>query len=406
MQIKIDGSSILPGHSAGIEAFTYGLLRGFAADDAHQIEVTIVRGTRDDWRHQVPDDARIRWTEVRQPLRADAPLGGGLRRMLPAQVRSAPLAHRMVTLLRSRANPVPDSDDRVTLYPFGGVPARARRSVVVVHDMRRFQLRYGSGAITQVLARNVARADALVASWPHPYHHLLQTFPEARPKTALIPLPVFHGRPPEAASDTEPGLLLYPSSTSATKNHMNLLEAVARLPECRLVCPGPLVEPQAGLLSARAAAADLRTRVTFPGFVPVPTLDELYARAAAVVVPSLWEAASGAIFEAFSWGLPVACADVPPLRAQVEFAGAEVCFFDPYDPGSIAAAIRRLLADRERYAAASRRAASRLATRTWTDTARDYAAVLGWVANGCSGPVPQSSFCAGDGAGAISRSSS
>ncbi|MEN3610763.1 glycosyltransferase [Plantactinospora sp. ZYX-F-223] len=399
MDIKIDGSAILPGHSAGVEAFTYGLLRGLAADEAHRIEVTIVRGTRQSWRREVPDDARVRWTEVRQPLRPDAPLGGGLRRMLPRQLRSAPLAHRMVTRLRNRANPVAADDDRVTLYPFGGVPARARRSVVVVHDMRRFHLRYDSAPITDIFARNIAEADALVASWPHPYQQLLRTFPEVAAKTALIPLPVFHARPAGAASEPDPGLLLYPSSTAPHKNHLNLLEALTRLPELRLVCPGPLVEPQAGQLTARASAAELRTRVVFPGFVPVPALEQLYARATAVVVPSLWEAASGAIFEAFSWGLPVACADVEPLRAQVEFAGAEVCYFDPHDPDSIAAAVRRLLADRARYAAASRRAADRLATRTWTETARDYAAVLDWVAGGRSGPVPQSSFLNPDAVG-------
>ncbi|AVT36135.1 glycosyltransferase [Plantactinospora sp. BB1] len=399
MDIRIDGTAILPGHSAGVEAFTYGLLRGLAADRAHRIEVTIVRGTRRGWRREVPDDAGVHWTEVRQPLRADAPLGGGLRRVLPRQLRSAPLAHRLVTLLRSRANPVPAGDDRVTLYPFGGVPARARRSVVVVHDMRRFHLRYDSAPITEIFARNIAEADALVASWPHPYQQLLRTFPEVAAKTALIPLPVFHARPAEAPAEPDPGLLLYPSSTAAHKNHLNLLEALARLPELRLVCPGPLVEPQAGQLTARAGAVDLRARVVFPGFVPVPALERLYARASAVVVPSLWEAASGAIFEAFSWGLPVACADVEPLRAQVEFAGAEVCFFDPHDPESIAAAIRRLLADRARYAAASRRAADRLAARTWTDTARDYVAVLDWVAGGRSGPVPQSPFLTPDAVG-------
>ncbi|GIG91687.1 hypothetical protein Pen02_66230 [Plantactinospora endophytica] len=379
-----------------MEAFTYGLLRGLAEDDTHRLEVTIARGTRESWRRQVPDDERVRWTEVRQPLRADARLGGGLRRILPGQLRSAPLAHRMVTLLRNRANPVPPDDDRVTLYPFGGVPARARRSVVVVHDMRRFHLRYDSAPITEIFARNIASADALVASWPHPYQQLLRTFPEVAAKTALIPLPVFHARPAGTATEPDPQLLLYPSSTAAHKNHRNLLEALALLPEYRLVCPGPLVEPQAGQLTARAAAPDLRTRVVFPGFVPVPALEQLYARATAVVVPSLWEAASGAIFEAFSWGLPVACADVEPLRAQVEFAGAEVSYFDPHDPESIATAVRRLLADRPRYAAAARRAADRLATRTWAQTARDYTAVLDWVAGGRPGPVPQSPFLTPD----------
>ena len=109
-------------------------------------------------------------------------------------------------------------------------------------------------------------------------------------------------------------------------------------------------------------------------------------------MPSTWEAASGAIFEAFSWGLPVACADVEPLRAQVEFADGDVCFFDPDDPESMAHAVRRLTDEHARYSAASRHANLRLAERTWAGTARDYADVFAWVDGGSQGPIPRSSF--------------
>jgi glycosyltransferase involved in cell wall biosynthesis len=132
--------------------------------------------------------------------------------------------------------------------------------------------------------------------------------------------------------------------------------------------------------------------VHFTGFIPVGDLEVLYARAGLVVVPSTWEAASGAIFEAFSWGLPVVCADVEPLRAQVEFARGDACFFSPYDPASLAHAVRRAAADRDRYVNASRAAARCLARRTWRDTAKDYADVAAWVAGGGRGPVPRSAF--------------
>ncbi|MCW2638590.1 MAG: hypothetical protein JWP76_896 [Dactylosporangium sp.] len=328
------------------------------------------------------------------PAIAHHGLGGQLRRALPAPVASSRLARRTLTALRSHFNPVATDDSTVTLYPFHQVPARAHRSVVTLHDLRPFLREFRAPAYMEVIRSNIARAAALVVSWPHPYEQTLQMFPEARAKTALIPLPAFHGRPAHAETQTDPRLLLYPSSTAAHKNHRTLLDAMSLLPEFRLVCPGPLAEPYASVLLARAAQDDMRGRVTFPGFVPTDDLEQLFARAAAVVVPSMWEAASGAVFEAFSWGLPVACADVAPLRAQVAFAGGDACFFEPTNPESVAAAVRRLLADRGRYAAASRQAGRRLSTRTWSDTARDYAAVFGWVADGCRGPVPQSSFAA------------
>jgi glycosyltransferase involved in cell wall biosynthesis len=109
----------------------------------------------------------------------------------------------------------------------------------------------------------------------------------------------------------------------------------------------------------------------------------------------MWEAASGAVFEAFSWGLPVACADVPPLRAQIDFAGGNAAFFDPADPADMARAVRTVVADRERYAEASRRAGLRLAGRSWREVAADYAAVLDWVGRGRRGPMPVAPFVAG-----------
>jgi glycosyltransferase involved in cell wall biosynthesis len=169
---------------------------------------------------------------------------------------------------------------------------------------------------------------------------------------------------------------------------------MALLPHCRLICPGPLVEPEASRLLARAAQPDLRGRVSFPGFVSLDELNAIYARADAVVVPSLWEAASGAMLEAFTWGLPVACADVEPLRDQLEFNRAEAAVFRARDPRSLADAVRHLLDEREHYAAASRRANDRLAGRTWAATGRDYLDVLGWAARGGSGPVPRSPFVA------------
>ena len=261
-----------------------------------------------------------------------------------------------------------------------------------MHDLRTLQSDHHSPADEEIIRYNVDHAEAVVVSWPHPYQQALELFPHASHKIALVPLPAFHPMIPTAASSTEPDLLLYPSSTAKHKNHANLLSAMSSLPGLRLVCPGPLVEPQASELRAQVSRESLEGRVIFPGFISKDELASLYRRASAVVVPSLWEAASGAIFEAFSWGLPVACADVPPLRSQVEFAGADVCFFDPSSPQSLAAAVARLLADRERFASASALAGAKLAERTWKQTASDYSAICEWVEAGSMGEIPQSAF--------------
>ncbi|MEV0806079.1 glycosyltransferase [Micromonospora sp. NPDC050200] len=390
MRITVEASSIRPRHAAGLETFTYGLLGGLASGTDHAYQVNVLRGTLDEWRERVPTD-RIRWREVTVPLLTDTRYGQLLRRWTPDRVRESVAVRRTVNALRQRAVSPPDDSDAV-LFPFPYVPSKARRGVIVLHDLRQFHAAFHSPGFEAVVRENVAHAAAIVVCWPHPYQEVLAMFPEAAERTALIPPPTFQPAPDRAVAEPEPGLLLYPSSTSAHKNHATLLEAMARLPEFRLICPGPLVEPQASRLLQRAAMPDLAGRVSFPGFVTLDELNRLYARADAVVVPSTWEAASGAMLEAFSWGLPVACSDAEPLLAQLQFTGAEAAVFEAKNPRSLADAVRKLTADRGHYAAASRRASARLAARTWADTGRDYAAILEWAAAGSPGPMPRSPF--------------
>ncbi|KXK59501.1 hypothetical protein AWW66_23905 [Micromonospora rosaria] len=392
MRITVEATPIRPGHAAGLEAFTYGLLDGLAAGTPLDLRVTVLRGTADEWRDRVPTD-RITWAEVGMPLRSDNRYGRVLRRFTPDRVRDSLVVRRTVNAVRQRARTGHGEADAV-LFPFHCAPIRGDAGVVVLHDLRHLHAAFHAPGYEAVIRANVARAAAVVVSWPHPYQEALAMFPEAAERIALIPPPTFQSAPDRSTARPEPGLLVYPSSTAAHKNHATLLEAMALLPDHRLICPGPLVEPEASRLLARAAQPDLRGRVSFPGFVTLDELNAIYARADAVVVPSLWEAASGAMLEAFSWGLPVACADAEPLRAQLEFTGAEAAVFRSTDPASLADAVRRLLADRAHYAAASLRADDRLARRTWVATGRDYADVLRWVAEGRPGPMPRSTFAA------------
>ncbi|BCB83850.1 glycosyltransferase [Phytohabitans suffuscus] len=398
MRVRVDATSVRPGASAGVEAFSYGLIGGLAGATEHEIEVEVLPDTLAAWRAGVPRPD-VGWAEVAVPLLSDGLVSRRLRRYLPPAVRSSRPLRRLVNEVRERGRGGVPRPAGVNLYPFHGAPAGREPAVVVVHDLRQFQPDLGGAGFAETISRNVARAAAVVVSWPHPYEQVRDRFPWARHKTVLIPPPPFHPRPAGAPRAAEPGLLLYPSSTAPHKNHATLLEAMARLPEFRLVCPGPLVEPQAAALLGRARRADLRGRVDFPGFVSVTALRRLYARASAVVVPSSWEAASGAMFEAFSWGIPVASADVEPLRAQVAFAGAEVAFFPPYDDAALAGAVRAVTGRSAWFAAASSAAHRRLAGRTWQDTARDYAAVFEWVASGSAGPIPRSDFVAERAAG-------
>ncbi|MDT5270943.1 MAG: hypothetical protein QOH49_3129 [Acidobacteriota bacterium] len=136
---------------------------------------------------------------------------------------------------------------------------------------------------------------------------------------------------------------LYPAMTWEHKNHLRLLEALARLRdrdglELRFVFTGyktdfwPCIE-------RRVDELGLGAQVDFLGLVPREELSALYRAAQFVFVPTLFEAASAPLFEAWQHGAPVACSSVTSLPEQA--AGAAL-LFDPFEVAGIARALARM----------------------------------------------------------------
>jgi glycosyltransferase involved in cell wall biosynthesis len=168
--------------------------------------------------------------------------------------------------------------------------------------------------------------------------------------------------------------VFYPAQTWPHKNHAALLEALAQLKARGLVVP--LVSSghknaHHAVLEARARELGVGDLVHFLGFVTPAELQSLYRRCVAVVIPSLFEAASFPLWEAFQAGVPAACSNVTSLPAQ---AGDSALVFDPHDVTQIAEAVARLWTDeilREELAARGRRNVARF---SWDRTARMFRA--------------------------------
>jgi glycosyltransferase involved in cell wall biosynthesis len=160
-------------------------------------------------------------------------------------------------------------------------------------------------------------------------------------------------------------------SLSAKRPHKNLaalIEALAMIaPERRplLVLPGyPTWHEQE--LRDRAASAGVGEDVRFLGWVSGAEIEALWAVAEAFVFPSLYEGFGLPVLEAMARGVPVASSNASSLP---EVAGDAALTFDPHDRAAIAAAIERLLTDRdlaERLRAAGRERARMF---TWERTA-------------------------------------
>ena len=98
-------------------------------------------------------------------------------------------------------------------------------------------------------------------------------------------------------------------------------------------------------------------RVLLPGYVYGETLEELYANAAAFVLPSHVEGLPLTLLEAAAWGTPVLASAIPPHRQVLGTDGPGRRLFPPGDADTLAVALERSLdtVDSERAGAAKLR---------------------------------------------------
>jgi glycosyltransferase involved in cell wall biosynthesis len=167
---------------------------------------------------------------------------------------------------------------------------------------------------------------------------------------------------------------VFPAQTWPHKNHVNLLRALAHLRDEGLEVPVVFTgrrNEAAHQIDSVIRQLDLAPLVTWLGFLESDDLLTVLRRATALVMPSLFEAASGPLWEAFAAGIPAACSAVTSLPDQ---AGDAALLFDPLDPRDIARAIERLWRDESLRSVLSKRGRRRVEQFSWDRTARTFRA--------------------------------
>ena len=139
--------------------------------------------------------------------------------------------------------------------------------------------------------------------------------------------------------------LLYPAATWEHKNHLILLEAVKKIRneglEFELVCTGNKTVYYSTIVK-RIEELNLSQAVHFLGIVPEEDLISLYKNSSLVVIPTLYEAGSGPLYEAMRYGVPVICSNVTSLHDTV---GNNEFLFDPMNVNNLIEKIKKGLTD-------------------------------------------------------------
>jgi glycosyltransferase involved in cell wall biosynthesis len=251
--------------------------------------------------------------------------------------------------------------------------------VVTVHDLLAFaRPEYVPGAYAGVLRsmiRRAARAARRVLAVSEASKADLVRLLGIPPgRVAVIPLA---GSAPSPGADDAPrredDLLLAIGNRMPHKNFERLLEAVALVPEAsrpRLVITGSHGDDPLAPVVARLGLA---RSVELRGWIREDELEALYARATALVFPTLFEGFGLPTLEAMSRGCPVICSDLPVMR---EVAGSAARYVDPADPASIAAGIVEVLADRDERDRMAAAGLARAAAFSWRRTAEETRAAL------------------------------
>ena len=254
------------------------------------------------------------------------------------------------------------------------------RALAVVHDLayERHPEAYPTAQrmYLQMTTRwAVARCRFLIAVSEATRHDLVSLYGADANRIRVVPHgggETSHVRAASASVLGQIGLtddfVLQVGRVEARKNQLAALAAVERVPGLTLAVAGPEAD------SAMAAKLRASKACRVLGRVDDATLELLYKRAKAVVVPSLYEGFGLPVLEAMARGQVVVAARTSSLP---EVGGDAVLYVDdPADAAAFATVLKSALADGNARASLTRRAVARAREFSWDRCALETAAVV------------------------------
>jgi glycosyltransferase involved in cell wall biosynthesis len=259
-------------------------------------------------------------------------------------------------------------------------PRKKNRFAVTFHDLFVMTGEYSTPEFRQrfsALARQAAERADLIIAVSHFTATQVRDLLHIEPSRIRV---VYHGvhAPPQVApiGPRQPWLL-HVGALQSRKNITSLVEAFEQTaPGWRLKLAGGLGYGSAAIRD-RIARSPRQGDIDILGYVSRAELERLYASCSALAFPSLDEGFGIPVLEAMAYGLPV----VTSLRsATTEVAGEAAVMTDPTSVDSIAAGLKRVMAEpklRQRLAQAGlERAAAFPWARAVAETAAVYRELL------------------------------
>lgn len=268
--------------------------------------------------------------------------------------RLAPYVHRLTRhLLRQECD--------LWIFPAQDVLTYAlpSRTIGVIHDLmhrheRQFPEVSGWGLYwrRERHYRNLcANARAILVDSQIGKAHVLEAYPVPTRRVHVLPFVA-----PDYINDAAPidfdsryilppKFLFYPAQFWEHKNHVRLLEALAKAiesaPDVHLVLAGSKKNAYATVLDT-IGKLNLRDRVHILGYIPEEDMSVFYRKARALVMPTFFGPTNIPPLEAMVVGCPMALSNIYAMPEQV---GEAALLFDPLSVADIAAAIVSLATD-------------------------------------------------------------
>jgi glycosyltransferase involved in cell wall biosynthesis len=232
--------------------------------------------------------------------------------------------------------------------------------IITMHDLQEFHFPENFSSAERIHRtinnhKAMYEADKIIVSFEHIKKDITKFYNVPENKVSVCPPPFAENwfttkketdwRILEEKYSISKKYLLYPAATWLHKNHLRLLEAFKevqkRIPGLKLICTGNKTD-YFKTIENKIKELGLENSAKFLGIVPEEDLVGLYKNAELVVIPTMYEAGSGPLYEAMRYEVPVICARTTSLPETIR---DERFLFDPKSSDDLASLIYKMLTD-------------------------------------------------------------